>query len=134
LYYYLDQNRLQQSKGIMVMTSQRIDYVKDVTIACLVDLLKYHLATVVGEEGKYNNRKYYNQAFGLLRIGAYKPIPFFIINLSDLTLELREALSSLDIQSRQFVMKQAVGRIFEDINSELFHNSISGVLKVKFEK
>jgi hypothetical protein len=116
------------------MTSQRIDYIKEVTKACLVDLVKHHLATVVSEEGKYNNRKYYNQAFGLLRIGAYKPTAFYIINLSDLTLELREASCSLDIQSRQFVMKQVVGRIFEDINSELFHNSISRVLTVKFEK
>ena len=104
----------------------------------LIDRLKYHLSNVsdkprVDDSRNFGDRKYYNQAFDLLGIGVYKPTPFFIINLSDLTLELREVLSDLDIQCRQFVMKQAVGRIFEDINSELFHKSISRVLQVKFE-
>ena len=81
----------------------------------------------------YGDRKYYNEAFDLLSIGAYNPGPFFIINLSDLPERLRTELSSLDKQTRQLVPKQAVGRIFEDINSDLFHNSISRVLKVKFE-
>lgn len=48
--------------------------------------------------------------------------------------DLRKELSSLDKQSRQFVLKQAIGRIFEDINADLFHKSISKVLQVKFEK
>jgi hypothetical protein len=111
----------------------------------LIDWLKLHLAKIVGINTKelspreliqrqiFGDRKYYNQAFDLLRIGAYKPAPFFIINLADLSRGLRSELSSLDKQTRQFVLKQAVGRIFEDINSDLFHNSISRVLRVKFE-
>lgn len=111
----------------------------------LIDKLKAILATTIGinviiyrpwlnDKPKiYGDRKYYNQAFDLLTIGACNPVPFFIINLSDLTQELRKELSGLDIQTRQFVLKQAVGRIFEDVNSDLFHNSISRVLKVKFE-
>jgi hypothetical protein len=117
-----------------------------VTTNCLIDWLKSHLAKVIGINTRevsyreliqrqiFGDRKYYNQALDLLRIGAYKPVPYFIINLADLTQELRSELSSLDKQTRQFVLKQAVGRIFEDINSDLFHNSISRVLKVKFEK
>jgi hypothetical protein len=112
----------------------------------LIDELKYHLSKVVGVETRskedkelkqhtiFGDRKYYNQAFDLLRIGAYKPVPYFIINLSDLSEELRKELSSLDKQSRQFVLKQTIGRIFEDVNSDLFHKSISRVLQVKFEK
>jgi hypothetical protein len=115
----------------------------------LIDKLKAILATTIGVNtlsiiyrrwlndkrvAIYGDRKYYNQAFDLLNVGAYKPTPYFIINLSDLTRELRSELSSLEKQTRQFVLKQAVGRIFEDINSDLFHNSISRVLKVKFEK
>ena len=95
----------------------------------LIDRLKSYLAKVDDK----SDRKYYNQAFSLLRIGAYNPVPYFIINLSDLTQDLRKELSSLDKQTRQFVLKQVVGRIFEDINSDLFHNSISRVLRVKFE-
>jgi hypothetical protein len=70
----------------------------------------------------------------LLIIGACKPVPKFIINLSDLTHELKKELADLDIATRNFVIKQSVGRIFEDINSRLYHNSISRVLEVKFEK
>jgi hypothetical protein len=81
----------------------------------------------------YGDRKYYNQAFDLLSIGAYKPVPLFIINLSDLPKSLRAELSTLDKNTRDFVLKQAVGRIFEDNNADLFHNSISRVLRVKFE-
>lgn len=114
----------------------------------LIDKLKAILATMIGIDtlsriyrpwlndkrvAIYGDRKYYNEAFDLLSIGAYNPVPFFIINLSDLPERLRTELSSLDKQTRQFVLKQAVGRIFEDINSDLFHNSISRVLKVKFE-
>jgi hypothetical protein len=116
------------------------------TTTYLIDRLKYHLSKVVGVETRskednelkqhriFGDRRYYNQAFDLLRIGAYKPVPYFIINLSDLSEELRKELSSLDKQSRQFVLKQAIGRIFEDVNSDLFHKSISRVLQVRFEK
>lgn len=118
----------------------------------LIDRLKFHLSknTISGRKANtsvgipiernkkekrkiFGDRKYYNQAFDLLRIGAYKPAPYFIINLSDLSEELRKELSSLDKLTRQFVLKQTVGRIFEDINSDLFHKSISRVLQVKFE-
>ena len=115
----------------------------------LIDRLKGILATTTGldtlsiiyrpwlndkREKIYGDLKYYNEAFDLLSIGAYKPAPYFIINLSDLHKSLRAELSGLDKETRQFVLKQAVGRIFEDINSDLFHNSISRVLKVRFEK
>jgi hypothetical protein len=110
----------------------------DCTTNYLIDRLKFHLSKnteAEGEEHKiFGDRKYYNQAFDLLRIGVYKPTPYFIINLSDLSEELRKELSTLDKLTRQFVLKQTVGRIFEDINSDLFHKSISRVLRVKFEK
>ena len=39
-------------------------------------------------------------------------------------------LSQLDEKDRKFVLKQAVSRIFEDINFNLYHDSISANLKV----
>ena len=39
-------------------------------------------------------------------------------------------LSQLDEKDRTFVLKQAVGGIFEDINFDLYHDSISANLKV----
>ena len=104
------------------------------TKPCLVDCLKQRLASIESKEGKYDNRKYYNQAHNLLKIGAFKPVPYFIIYLSDLSQELIIELYILDSRDRAFVLKQAVGRIFEDVNFDVYHNSVSRVLKVKLEK
>ena len=113
----------------------------DRTLWCtsyIIDQLKQHLANVrytltndklVNVEG----RKYYDQARRMQNIGAFKPTPSFIIHLSDLTLKLIKEIRELDNESRGFVLCQAVGRIFEDLNSELYHNSISKVLKVRLE-
>jgi hypothetical protein len=99
-----------------------------------VDRLKIHLASIVSkEDGKYNNRKYYNQAYSLLWIGRAKPVPPYIVYLSDLSPRLIKELHSLYIDDRHFVLKQAAGRIFEDINLELYHNSISRVLWVNLQ-
>jgi hypothetical protein len=39
-------------------------------------------------------------------------------------------LYHLDEKDRKFVLKQAVSRIFEDININLYHDSISANLEV----
>jgi hypothetical protein len=109
------------------------------TTEYMIDYLKQHLAKVKqpvsNNEGKtVEVRKYYNQAFHFQKIGAFKPAPSFIVYLSDLTPKIIKELSTLDSQTRDYVLRQAVGRIFEDVNSDLYHNSISRVLKVKLEK
>ena len=67
-------------------------------------------------------------------IGALKPTPAFVISLSDLTPKLIKEINELDNQTRGYVLRQAVGRIFEDLDSKLYHDSISKVLVVKLEK
>jgi hypothetical protein len=105
----------------------------------LVDRLKQHLATfevsVTSNDDRkvYDNRKYYQQAHESLLFGVLKPTPPFVICLSDLSSKIIKELYYLDGESRKYVLKQAVGRIFEDINSELYHNSISKVLEVRFK-
>jgi hypothetical protein len=106
----------------------------DWTKSCLVDRLKRYLASIESQEdGEYDNRKYYNQAHYMLKIGAYKPVPPYTVDIADISPILLKNLHSLDSEDRQFVLKQAVGRIFEDINPELYHNSISRVLWVKLQ-
>jgi hypothetical protein len=90
-------------------------------------LTKDKLETVEG-------RNYYDQAYRMQNIGAFRPTPSFIIHLSDLTPKLIKEISELDNQTRGYVLRQAVGRIFEDLNSKLYHDSISKVLVVKLEK
>src|SRR5215469_10532201 len=79
----------------------------------------------------YDNRKYYNQVHNLLKLGAFKPVPHFPVSVSDLWPPLLKELRVLDKRDRNFVLKQAVGRIFEDVNSKLYHSSISRVLEVR---
>ncbi len=109
------------------------------TTSCIVDQTKFELARVpiTTEEQQQNNqldsRKYYNQARNMLWIGAAKPIPPYIVYLSDFSPRLIKELHILDTKDRQYVLKQAVGRIFEDIHPDLYHNSISRVLWVKLQ-
>ena len=116
----------------------------------LVDNLKQHLATVKLSKSKIptdlldtpndkfnkyfcliSNRHYVNQAFHYLKIGILSPVPEFLISLSDLSPKIIKELAGLGKITREFVLKQAVGRIFEDINAELYYNSISRVLNVR---
>jgi hypothetical protein len=104
----------------------------------IIDRLKQHLAniryTLTNDKLEtVEGRKYYDQAYQMQVIGALRPTPSFIVHLSDLPPKLIKELGKLDNQTRGYVLLQAVGRIFEDINSELYHNSISKVLKVKLE-
>jgi hypothetical protein len=101
----------------------------------LIDRLKQRLASVVDS---FDNRVYYFQAFNYLYIGAcdYNTAPHFVIYESDLTPRIIKELAQLkndNDRERNFVLKQAVGRIFEDIDFQLYHNSISRVLKVRLQ-
>jgi hypothetical protein len=104
------------------------------TEACLVERLKQHLATVKGQisanKKVHEDRKYYNLCYNFLLIGAYKSPKPFPVSVSDLSDKLLRELNSLNKDDRRYVLKQAVGQIFEDIDSHLYHNSISRVLEV----
>lgn len=81
----------------------------------------------------YDDRKYYYKANHFLKIGVFKNnIPTFKVELSDLQNDTIYELSLVSIVSdRSFILKQAVAKIFEDINYELYHNSISYFLKIE---
>jgi len=51
-------------------------------------------------------------------------------HLSHLSAEMIYELGQLDEQDRKFVLKQAVGGIFEDINFNFYHDSISANFEV----
>jgi hypothetical protein len=136
-----------QSNKRIVTPAEELEQWSD---SYLVDNLKRHLATVELSKSKtptdlldtpndkfnkyfclISNRHYVNQAFHYLKIGILSPIPEFLISLSDLSTKMVKELAILDKKTREFVLKQAVGRIFEDINSKLYHKSISRVLNVR---
>lgn len=104
------------------------------TEAYLVDRLKEQLAMVreqvPANRKVHDDRKYYNLCYNFLLIGAFRPTIPFPVNISDLSDKLLIELDCLDKDDRKYVLKQAVGRIFEDINPRLYHESISRVLEV----
>ena len=88
----------------------------------------------ITHNGKYITiHKYYSQALALRKwIPIAKPIPEFVVNMSDLTSKIIADLKTLD--DSQTVLKLALGRIFDNIDSRQYHLSIARKLKVRLDK
>jgi len=105
----------------------------------LIDELFLHLMRiqeiVTNDNGdKITVRKYPRLAAELGRyIPIAKPTPEYIIDKSDLNDRLRKELLEeiTSEEARQYVLKEAVGRIFENLNFERYHLSIARNLKVR---
>lgn len=81
-------------------------------------------------------RKYYRQAWQLiLRIPIERPAPEFVINASDLSPKVIEELGvrADNPQAFGYILKQAVGRIFEEMDYDYYHQSVARCLKVRLE-
>jgi hypothetical protein len=107
------------------------------TISAIIDNIKKVLANVKSTDGIEDekiddDRLYYYQAYDFQKLGLYKieDIPAFKVKLSHLPPDIIYELSTFDENTRRFVLKQAVSRIFEDINFNLYHDSISSRLEV----
>ena len=111
------------------------------TIECLVDQLFLNLCsskqTIINDNGgAITISKYYSQAHRLMKwIPIARPAPEFVINISDLEPQVRKEIESIidSPTTLQYVLTQAVGRIFENIDFDYYHLSIARNLKVKFE-
>lgn len=81
-----------------------------------------------------DSRKYYFKTYHFQKLGLFKreDAPMYWVDLKDLSLESIYALNTFDAETRNYILKQAVSRIFEDINFDLYHNSISKNLNVGF--
>ena len=114
-----------------IVDSHQIRY----TISATIEKLKKVLASVKStdlEENNIDEREYYYQAYQFQKLGLYKQedVPLFKVKLSQLPEDIIYELSIFDSNTKRFVMKQAVSRIFEDINFDLYHDSISSKLEV----
>jgi hypothetical protein len=79
----------------------------------------------------FTTYKYYNQARILRQwIPISKPAPKFVVDASDLTIRLIIELKALGEDGAQYVLKEAVGRIFENIGARQYHLSIARNLEV----
>jgi hypothetical protein len=113
------------------------------TIGCLIDELAFCLSSVASYVIKEDTNqihithKYYDQAEWMFhRINVWKPTPEFVINISDLTTRLKKELKEISStpETLNDVITQAVARIFEAVNFELYHKSgIAGKLRWRLE-
>lgn len=83
-------------------------------------------------------RKYYHQALELSKgIPISKPTPSFTISISDLTPQVRNELvntAASHPDALNHILKQAVGRLFENLDFERYHLSIARNLKVRLSR
>jgi hypothetical protein len=80
-----------------------------------------------------DDRWYYYKAYHYLKLGLFlnkKKAPLFKVKIDHLSSDIIYELSQLGSKDRKFVLKQAVSRIFEDINFDLYHNSVSANLEI----
>jgi hypothetical protein len=110
------------------------------TTECFVDRVFLELVqvqeTVNNKDKEIHVRKYYRQARDLFKwIPIAKPSPAFIIYISDLTPQLKAQIEQLitSPDNLRYILTQAVGRIFENLDFEYYHLSIARNLHVRFE-
>ena len=111
------------------------------TIEYFIDELFLYLANtkecVTNGKGKsIYIRKYYHRARDIIKsIPIWRPLPVFIINISDLPDRIVKEFEAItDNKTRAYVLTQAVERIFENLDFEYYHLSIVKNLRVGFEK
>ena len=79
-----------------------------------------------------DDRWYYYKAYHYLKLGLFlqKNAPPFKVKIDHLSSDIIYELNQLASKDRRFVLKQAVSRIFEDINFDLYHDSVSANLEI----
>jgi len=109
-----------------------LEYIVDKVFLGLVQVKE----TVFYEGKEIHVRKYYTQARKLYKwIPIAKPSPAFVVYISDLTPEINNEIVAIDSEDTlTYVLKQAVGRIFENLDFDNYHLSIARNLKVKLQK
>ncbi len=108
------------------------------TIAHLTDELFLQLAKtkeiIIYNGKKISLYKYYNQALRMWKwIPISKPKAIFVVYVSDLTPRIYCELKILDKHTAQYVLKESVKRIFENIDFKFYHEHIENNLEVVVE-
>src|SRR5918996_1583544 len=79
-------------------------------------------------------RIYEEQArYKMYRMVVYRPPPVFIIHLKDLDEKVKRELAKRDKDIIDFILKQAVERIFDQVDSRYFLLSAKQYLNVRLE-
>ena len=80
-------------------------------------------------------RLYEEQArYKMYRIPIFRPPPIFVVHLKHLDDRLKQELSTLHSENKDDVMKEAIGRIFEQIDKRFFLLSVKPLLQWRLEE
>jgi hypothetical protein len=102
------------------------------TTQCVIDELHCYLERL---RDKDNNKKYEEQARRLIyKIPIHRPAPTFIVNKIDLSPRLRLELLAYTEVARTEILKNAVGRIFENIDERYYIQSVKRLLSVELRE
>jgi hypothetical protein len=71
--------------------------------------------------------------YKMYRIPIFRPPPVFVIHLKHLDDRLKRELSTLDRANRDFVVREAIGKIFEHVDKHFFLQSAKPLLEWRFE-
>lgn len=105
------------------------------TTEAIIDELFLCLMKIKERKKNSTTWKYEQQAKQLIyKIPIHRPPPFFMIHLGDLTLRIKKELANLDEELLDYVMKEAIGRIFEQIDERYFLLSVRKLLRWKLAK
>ena len=83
---------------------------------------------------KQRSSFYQKQAYDLMyKIRVYKPTPFFEIKISDLSEQVKKELDDRWHYKRElnYILKEAVSRIFANVDERYFLLSVKGLLQVR---
>jgi hypothetical protein len=94
----------------------------------------------VEEANRCNNgngvlRRLYEQqaVYKMYRIPIYRPPPVFIVHLKHLDDRIKQELAKLDKWSKDYVMKEAIGKIFEHVDRRFYYLSAKPLLDWRLE-
>jgi hypothetical protein len=71
--------------------------------------------------------------YKMYRISIFRPPPVFVIHLKHLDDRLKRELSTLDRENRDFVVREAIGKIFEHVDKRFYFQSAKPLLRWRFE-
>jgi hypothetical protein len=69
----------------------------------------------------------------MYRIPIYRPPPVFIVHLKHLDDRIKQELAKLDKWSKDYVMKEAIGKIFEHVDRRFYYLSAKPLLDWRLE-
>ena len=104
---------------------------KIAAVACTLDTNKKNCNHTYNESGNeiYVSNKYIKQAERLIyKIPIWRPLPVFLVSLSDLTprlrAELKQLLKARLYETVNYIMQHALAVVFVCVNERYFHLSV----------